>query len=55
MLADPTDLQRELLGAMPYSPNPALLHTDASVLPDADGAARRGTSTPVERLSSDRG
>ncbi len=38
MLAAPTDLQRELLGAMPYSPNPALLHTDASVLPEADGA-----------------
>ncbi len=38
MLAAPTALQRELLGAMPYSPNPALLHTDASVLPEADGA-----------------
>ena len=38
MLAAPTELQRELLGAMPYSPNPALLHTDASVLPEADGA-----------------
>ncbi len=65
MLAAPTQLQRELLGAMPYSPNPALLHTDASVLPEADGAraswnfrrlaprdagARRG-----RRLSSDRG
>lgn len=33
MLADPTPLHRELLGAMPYSPNTALLHTDTSVLP----------------------
>ncbi len=38
MLAAPTALQRELLGAMPYTRNPALLHTDASVLPEADGA-----------------
>ncbi len=33
MLAEPTAAQRELLGAMPYSPNVAQLHTDASVLP----------------------
>ena len=38
MLAEPTGLQRELLAAMPYSPNTALLHTDTSVLPRADGA-----------------
>ncbi|WP_370250208.1 FAD-dependent oxidoreductase [Nocardioides sp.] len=38
MLADPTPLQRELLGAMPYSPNTALLHTDTSLLPDAPNA-----------------
>jgi predicted NAD/FAD-binding protein/DUF1365 family protein len=38
MLAEPTPLQRELLSAMPYSPNTALLHTDASLLPDADDA-----------------
>ena len=35
MLEAPTDLQRELLSAMPYSSNPALLHTDTSLLPDA--------------------
>ena len=35
MLAEPTSLQREVLGAMPYSPNTALLHTDTSVLPRA--------------------
>ena len=33
MLADATTAQREVLGAMPYSPNTALLHTDTSVLP----------------------
>ena len=33
MLADPTPVQREVLGAMPYSPNTAQLHTDTSVLP----------------------
>jgi predicted NAD/FAD-binding protein/DUF1365 family protein len=38
MLAEPTPLQRELLGAMPYSPNPALLHTDASLMPRAENA-----------------
>lgn len=35
MLEEPTDLQRELLSALPYSSNPALLHTDTSLLPDA--------------------
>ncbi|GAA1436877.1 hypothetical protein GCM10009641_37510 [Mycobacterium cookii] len=38
MLEEPTDLQRELLSALPYSSNPALLHTDASLLPDAEDA-----------------
>jgi predicted NAD/FAD-binding protein/DUF1365 family protein len=33
MLTAPTPLQREVLAAMPYSPNTAQLHTDTSVLP----------------------
>ncbi len=33
MLAEPTAVQRDLLTAMPYSPNTAQLHTDQSVLP----------------------
>lgn len=33
MLAEPTPVQREVLGAMPYSQNLAQLHTDASLLP----------------------
>ncbi|GAB3016893.1 hypothetical protein GCM10011376_03210 [Nocardioides flavus (ex Wang et al. 2016)] len=38
MLESPTDLQREVLSALPYSSNPALLHTDTSLLPAAAGA-----------------
>jgi predicted NAD/FAD-binding protein/DUF1365 family protein len=38
MLEAPTDLQREVLSALPYSSNPALLHTDASLLPSASDA-----------------
>jgi predicted NAD/FAD-binding protein/DUF1365 family protein len=38
MLESPTTLQREVLGALPYSTNPALLHTDTSLLPEATAA-----------------
>jgi predicted NAD/FAD-binding protein/DUF1365 family protein len=38
MLAAPTTAQRDVLSALPYSRNVALLHTDASVLPRAEGA-----------------
>ncbi|MET9325592.1 FAD-dependent oxidoreductase [Tsukamurella sp. NPDC003166] len=33
LLDAPTILERELLGAIRYTPNPALLHTDTSLLP----------------------
>lgn len=33
MLAEPTPLQSELLAAIPYSPNVALLHTDTRLMP----------------------
>jgi predicted NAD/FAD-binding protein len=33
MLADPSDLEREVLGAIPYQENLAVLHTDTSLLP----------------------
>ncbi len=33
LLEDPSDLERELLGAIPYQPNEAVLHTDRSLLP----------------------
>jgi predicted NAD/FAD-binding protein len=32
-LADPSPRERELLGAFPYRPNEAVLHTDSSLLP----------------------
>ncbi len=38
MLAEPTTAQRDVLSAIPYSPNVALLHTDTSLLPEASGA-----------------
>jgi predicted NAD/FAD-binding protein/DUF1365 family protein len=38
LLSEPTAAQREVLGAMPYVPNTALLHTDASVMPRAGRA-----------------
>lgn len=38
MLEAPTSLQREVLSALPYSSNPALLHTDTSLLPSATDA-----------------
>ena len=33
MLADPSDREREILGAIPYQPNEAVLHTDRALLP----------------------
>jgi predicted NAD/FAD-binding protein/DUF1365 family protein len=52
MLESPTEGQREVLSALPYSRNPALLHTDASVLPEASGAR---ASWNFHRLASDTG
>jgi predicted NAD/FAD-binding protein len=33
LLADPSERERELLGAIPYQPNEAVLHTDRTILP----------------------
>jgi predicted NAD/FAD-binding protein len=33
MLADPSDREHEILGAFPYQPNEAVLHTDRRLLP----------------------
>ena len=33
MLADATDREHEILGAIPYQPNEAVLHTDRTLLP----------------------
>jgi uncharacterized protein len=38
MLADPSKQERDLLGAIPYQQNEAVLHTDGSLLPRRRGA-----------------
>ena len=45
MLEAPTDLQREVLSALPYRSNTALLHTDTSLLPRGPGR----TPAPARR------
>jgi predicted NAD/FAD-binding protein/DUF1365 family protein len=52
LLAEPTAAQREVLSALPYSANPALLHTDASLLPRA---RRARASWNFRRVAGDRG
>ena len=52
MLAEPTVAQREVLSAITYSPNVALLHTDTSLLPETRGArAAWNFRRPVEDRS----
>jgi predicted NAD/FAD-binding protein len=38
LLADPTDAERKVLGAIPYQANEAVLHTDTSVMPNRRAA-----------------
>jgi predicted NAD/FAD-binding protein len=38
LLAEPTQAERDVLGAFKYTSNPALLHTDARLLPSRQGA-----------------
>ncbi|WP_425574926.1 FAD-dependent oxidoreductase [Nocardioides fonticola] len=52
MLAEPTPAHVEILGAMPYSPNTALLHTDTSLLPRATST---WASWNFRRVSGERG
>jgi predicted NAD/FAD-binding protein len=47
MLAEPTAVQQEVLGAMPYSRNVAQLHTDTSLLPRSPRA--RASWNQMER------
>ncbi|MBK7405988.1 MAG: FAD-dependent oxidoreductase [Phycisphaerales bacterium] len=49
MLADPTEAERAILGAMPYQPNEAVLHTDCRLLP----RRRRCWAAWNARLSTD--
>jgi len=48
MLAEPTEAQREVLGAIGYTVNPTMLHTDVAVLPNA----RRAQASWNYRLPS---
>ncbi|HEX2707183.1 MAG TPA: FAD-dependent oxidoreductase [Solirubrobacterales bacterium] len=70
LLADPSPTEREILGAIPYQPNEAVLHTDASLMPRrraawsswnfhlAEGPPRGSTVTywmnNLQRLQADR-
>src|SRR5699024_2028678 len=54
LLDAPTAFERAVLGAMPYSVNHALLHTDESVLPRARRArASWNQLTPAGRADAD--
>ena len=63
MLTDPTDLERELLGAVAYQPNEAVLHTDEGLLPQRRAAwaswnyrwDQRGAPPPFATRSHQRG
>lgn len=49
LLTEPTTAQREVLGAMPYASNTALLHTDTRLLPRAtDASASWNFRRPAE-------
>jgi predicted NAD/FAD-binding protein len=70
MLADPSDAEREILGAIPYQANEAVLHTDAALMPRrraawsswnfhlTEGPPGRSTVTywmnKLQRLATDR-
>ncbi len=49
LLADPTDLEREILSVIPYQENLAVLHTDASLLPPKRSPGPAGTITSPKR------
>ncbi|MFZ4573749.1 MAG: NAD(P)/FAD-dependent oxidoreductase [Phycisphaerales bacterium] len=55
MLEDPSDAERDVLGAMPFQENEAILHTDASVMPKRKLAWAAWNyhvpQTPTERVS----
>jgi predicted NAD/FAD-binding protein len=54
VLDEPTDAEREVLGAFRYSLNPALLHGDTSVLPRS-GAARASWNHLLPACEADAG
>jgi len=53
MLADPSPLERDLLGAIPYQKNQVILHTDAAQLPSLPKArASWNSRIPLERRAA---
>ena len=54
LLAPATRAEREVLGAFRYTPNPALLHTDARLLPDHPGV-RASWNYELRRCRADPG
>jgi predicted NAD/FAD-binding protein len=52
MLCDPSDLERQVLGAIPYQNNDVVLHTDTSLLP---GTRRAWAAWNYLRRSGDEG
>lgn len=53
ILADPSPLERELLGSIPYQKNEAILHTDAAQLPSLPKArASWNSRIPLERRTA---
>jgi predicted NAD/FAD-binding protein len=52
LLADPTEAEREVLGALPYQRNEVILHTDASILPRS---RRAWASWNYSRLCEEQG
>ena len=57
LLDPPTDAERDVLGAFTYTQNPALLHTDVTLLPRRPAVRRRGTtsSAAANRTTPHRG
>ena len=49
LLADPTQREHELLGAIPYQPNEAVLHTDAHASSRAAAVRGRAGTTTCSR------
>ncbi len=53
LLSDPSDSERDILGAFPYEPNTAVLHTDTAVLPSRSKAwASWNAHVPSSRRDS---
>src|SRR4029079_19540771 len=50
LLTDPSDAEAEILGAFPYQPNEAVLHTDRALLPGRRAAWAARDCHPHARM-----